>query len=297
MKVFVTGATGFIGQVTVEELVCHGHQVVGLARSDSSAENIKQAGAEVHRGDIEDIESLRAGAKAADGVVHLAFIHDFSDLVRSFAIDRTAIEAMVHAMVGTGKPMVIASGTMMLSKGKLGMEDDHAEEDTIFAERAKADELLKAMSKDNDIRGISIRLPPTVHGIGDKAYVPMLVSMARKNGCAIYIGNGSQRWSAVHRKDAAVLFRLALEKGAAGATYHGVSEEGVKVKDIVDIIGKHLQLPVVSQSDKEAEQTLGFIAQVVSADNPISSEKTRKELGWEPRQPHLLPDIEANYFS
>ncbi|KIY00259.1 uncharacterized protein Z520_03944 [Fonsecaea multimorphosa CBS 102226] len=300
MLVFVTGAPGFIGRATIEELHKHGHEVLGLARSDASAEKISKLGAQVHRGDLEDLESLRTGAKKADGVIHLAFIHDFSNYERAGAADRAAIEAMAEAMAGTGKPLVIASGTMLAVKGQLATEDAEPERGTPFAMRQESADLVVKLSKEKGIRGSIIRLPPTVHGKEDKGLIPMYIDGARKAGAVSIVGDGSNRWCAVHRQDAAVLFRLALEKGVPGGTYHAVAEQGVPWKDIANVVGKNLQLPVENKSSEEAMKTLGFLALVFGADNPASSEKTQRELGWDPRasgQPELLADLEANYFS
>jgi nucleoside-diphosphate-sugar epimerase len=297
MRVFVTGAAGFIGRAVVQELLKNGHQVLGLARSDASAEAITKAGAEPHRGDLEDIESLKSGAKAADGVIHLAFIHDFNNFARAAAVDRAAIAAMGEVMAGTGKPLVIASGTMGVLKGKLATEDTEVDRNTPFSDRGLSADLVYRLSKEKQIRGSVIRLTPTVHGVEDKGFIPMLINLARQKGFVTYIGDGSARWPAVHRLDAAVLFRLALEKGTAGATYHAVAEQGVPIKDIMTVIGKHLQLPVEGKPLNEAVEAIGFFAHVVGSDNPTSSEKTQRELGWHPTQPKLLADMEANYFS
>ncbi|CAF1095922.1 unnamed protein product [Adineta steineri] len=297
MRVFVTGAAGFIGRAVVQELINHGHQVLGLARSDASAEIITKAGGLPHRGDLEDLESLKSGARTADGVIHLAFEFDFNNMAKSTAMDRAAIEAMGEAMAGTGKPLVIASGTLFLPKGKLGTEDTEPDRNNPLSERGQSADLVCKLSKEKQIRGSVIRLSPTVHGKEDKGFIPMLINLARQKGFVTYIGDGSARWPAVHRLDAAVLFRLALEKGTAGGIYHGVAEQGVSMKDIMTLVGKHLQLPVQSKSMNEAVEAIGFFAHVIGSDNPVSSDKTQKELGWHPSQPKLLDDIEANYFS
>ncbi|KAL9611043.1 MAG: hypothetical protein Q9167_004290 [Letrouitia subvulpina] len=295
MRVFVTGAAGFIGRATTEELVKHGHQVLGLARSDANVEAIIKAGGEPHRGDLKDLDSLKRGAAASDGVVHLAFIHDFQDFGPSCAADRAAIEAMGEALAGTGKPLLISSGTLGLPKGELGTEDSRTERDNPpFTDRVLSSDLVQKLTKEKGIRGQVIRFPPTVHGVGDWGFVPQLAKIFREKGTAMYVGDGSVRWPAGHRSDAAVLIRLALEKGAAGATYHPIAEEGVAVKDIVTAIGKRLQLPVTSLTPEEAAEKLGFFA-FIMMDNPTSSEKTRKELGWQPTGPGLLADIEKNY--
>lgn len=297
MRVFVTGAAGFIGHATVQELVKNGHQVLGLVRNDAAAEKITKAGAEPHRGDLKDIESLKSGAKAADGVIHLAFIHDFQDFAGSCATDRAAIEAMGEELAGTGKPLLIASGTLSYPKGALATEDVEPERDHPMSVRVQSADLVHALSKEKKVRGSVICFAPTVHGAGDGGFIPQLINLSRQKGSVVYIGDGSARWPAVHRYDAAVLLRLALEKGTAGATYNAVAEQGVPMKEIMTMVGKHLQLPVEGQSAQDASGALGFFAHVIAMDNPVSSEKTRKELGWEPTQPGLLADMEANYFS
>ncbi|EXJ90950.1 hypothetical protein A1O1_04057 [Capronia coronata CBS 617.96] len=297
MRVFVTGAAGFIGRAVVQELLHNGHQVLGLARSDANAEILTKAGAEVHRGNLEDPESLKSGAHAADGVIHLAFIHDFSDFARATKVDREAIEAMGEAMAGTGKPLVIASGTLGVSNGKLATEDTEPARDDPMSIRYASADLVYALSKSKQVRGSVVRLSPVVHGVGDWGFVPMLIGMARKNGYAAYVDEGSARWPAVHKLDAAVLFRLALEKGTPGSTYHAVAEQGIPYKDIATVIGKHLQLPVESKPLSEATAAMGMMAHLTSMDAPTSSEKTQRELGWKPSQIGLLADMEANYFS
>ena len=295
MRVFVTGAAGFIGRVVIQELLKNGHQVLGLARSDANAEIITKAGAEVHRGDLKDIESLKRGAKAADGVIHLAFVHDFSDFAGASAVDRAAIEAMGEVFAGTGKPLVIASGTLNVSTGRLATEDTEPERNHPMAVRYESADLVYSLSKEKQVRGSVIRLAPTVHGIEDWGFVPMFINMARKNGSVTYVDDGSARWPAVHKLDAAVLFRLALERGTAGATYNAVAEL-VPVKDILMVIGKQLQMPVESKSLETATASMGMFASLTTLDTPTSSEKTQKDLDWKPSQLGLLADVEANYF-
>lgn len=297
MRVFVTGAAGFIGRAVVQELLNNGHQVLGLAHNDASAETIIKAGAEPHKGDLEDIESLKSGAKAADGVIHLAFIRNFSDFARVTAVDRAAIAAMGEVLAGTGKPLVIASGTMLAPKGKLATEDSKPEGSSPFSIRAQSADLVYTLSKENQVRGSVVRLPPSVHGAEDKGMIPRMINLARQNGFVVCVDDGSARWPTVHRLDAAVLFRFALEKGTAGATYNAVAEQGVPIKDITTVISKHLQLPVENKSLNEAVGAIGFLAYAVGSDNPTSSEKTQSDLGWHPTQPELLTDMEANYFS
>lgn len=297
MRVFITGAAGFIGKATVKELIQNGHQVLGLARSDASAATITKLGGEPHPGSLEDLESLKSGAKASDGVIHLAFIHNFQNLNHSAAVDRAAIEAMGETLAGTGKPLIIASGLLDLAEGRLATEDDKGDPKQALSDRFKADDIIAALSTDKQVRGMIMRFSPTVHGDNDWAFIPMFIKMAREKGKAVYIGDGSSRWPAVHRDDAAVLLRLALEKGRAGGVYHAVAEEGIPIKDIMGTIGKRLNLPVKGTSVEEATGVLGFFATLIAMDNPVSSEKTRKELGWTPTRPGLLEDVEANYFS
>ncbi|KEF53319.1 uncharacterized protein A1O9_10767 [Exophiala aquamarina CBS 119918] len=295
MRVFVTGGAGLIGRVLVKELLDHGHQVLGLSRSAANAEALTKAGAEVHQGDLEDLESLKSGARSTDGVIHLAFVHDFSDFARCVNIDRAAIGAMGEAMTGTGKPLIIASGTLAICNGKLATEDTDPERDNPMAIRYLSADLVYQLSKEKQVRGSVVRLAPVVHGTGDWGFVPMLIGIARKIGYAPYIGDGSERWPAVHKKDAAVVFRLALEKGAFGSTYNAVAEQAIPTKDIMTAIGKRFQLAVKSIPPNEAAETMGIMAHLLALDQPTSSEKTQKELGWKPSQIELLADIEANY--
>ncbi len=296
MRVFVTGAAGFNGSAVVKELLNSGHQVLGLARSDTSADTITKLGAEVQRGGLENLESLKAGAKTTDGTIHLAFSTDFGDFVKSTAIDRAAIQSMADVMAG--KPFIYTSGTLATVKGKLATEDMEADRDMgMLSERLKSEDLVHKLSEENQIRGSVVRLSPTVHGPGDIGFIPMLMGMAKKNGFVTYIADGSNRWPAVHVLDAAVLFRLALEKGSAGATYHAVAEQGIPIKTTMEAMGKGLEIPVESKAVEKAASAIGFVAYLLGLDDFVSSEKTQKELGWSPTQPGLIEDMEANYFS
>lgn len=296
MRVFVTGATGFIGTAVVNELISSGHQVLGLARSDASAKQLVAAGAEVQRGSLHDLDSLKHGAAACDGVIHCAFIHDFSDYAGACKADREAIETLGAALVGTGRPLVIASGTAgILAPGRLATEEDNGDPTPPNAARALSEVLALSMAS-RGVRSSAIRLPPTVHGEGDHGFVPLLISNARTKGFAAYIGDGLNRWPAVHRLDAAKLFRLALEKGSAGAKYHAVADEGVKIRDIAEVIGKRLNVPVVSQSPEEAAGNYGFLASVLAMDNYTSSKWTQEQLGWHPSQPALIPDLDSTHY-
>ncbi|ETN39889.1 uncharacterized protein HMPREF1541_06115 [Cyphellophora europaea CBS 101466] len=298
MKVFVTGAAGFIGRASVEELLKHGHTVLALARSDSSAETLRKLGAEVHRGDLEDLESLKAGAAASEGVLHLGFVHDFSRFAAVCQIDQNAIAAM-GSVLSPGQPLVIASGTLGLIEtdgpGDESTPDNRELGD--FSKRAESGDLVRRLSDEKGIRGMVIRFSPSVHGKGDGGFVAAIIQAARKSGKSVYIEGSDACWPEAHRLDTAALCRLALEKGKPGATYHGIAEQGVPVKDLAELIGRKLELPVEAVSFQEAQQSLGFFAMVMSRKNPVSSEKTQQELGWKPTQPGWLEDVEENYFT
>ncbi len=295
MRIFLTGATGFIGSSLVPELINAGHEVVGLARSDASAKSLAAAGAQVHRGSIEDLDSLRSGASAADGVIHTAFNHDFSKWAENCENDRLAIEALGSALAGSNRPLVITSGTGLVTRadGRPAAEDDAP---TSTVPRIKSEEAANAMAT----RGVNVsvvRLPPSVHGDGDHGFVPTLIRIAREKRAAAYVGEGRNRWPAVHRLDAAHLFRLVIENGAAGERYHGVGEEGVPFRDIATVIGQRLNVPVVSKTPEEAAEHFGFFAHFAALDTPASSEKTQKELGWRPTHVGLIADLErGSYF-
>jgi len=294
MRVFVTGASGWIGSVVVPELLKHGHTVLGLARSDASAAAITAAGAEVIRGDITTFDVLKEGAASCDGVIHLAFVHDFSDYAGSCAKDAAAIQAMASVLEGTGKPLVITGGTLMLPLGRLATEDDGPNLAGPGAARGQTEVMAIALA-DKGIRVSTVRLPPTVHGAGDHGFVPAIVAKAKATGVAAYVGNGSNRWPAVHRIDAAVLYRLALEKAPAGTRVHAAESEGIAFKDIAEAIGKKHGLKVESVTAAEAPKYFEWLAHFVQGDNPISSVLTRERFGWAPTQIGLLEDIEKNY--
>ena len=271
MRIFVTGATGFVGSAVVRELIDARHKVLGLARSDASAKSLAAAGADVHRGSLEDLESLRSGAAAVDRVIHTAFIHDFSKYKENCEIDRRAIEALGSALVGSDRPLIVTSVT--------------APEEAAAAVAAQG------------VLASVVRLPPSVHGEGDRGFVPILINIAREKNVSAYIGDGLNRWPAVHRLDAARLFRLALEKCAARANYHGVAEEGVPFREIAEVIGRRLNVPVVSKSPEEANKHFDWFAHFAALDNPTSSERTRTLLGWKLKQPGLISDLgSGRYF-
>ncbi len=295
MRVFVTGATGFIGSATVAELLGAGHEVVGLARSDASAEALVGAGAEVHRGDLEDLDSLRRGAAAADGVIHTAFIHDFSAIDSAGRTDLRAIEALGDELAGSGRPLVMTSGIGLLAPGRVATENGMPDPASRASHRSASEVAALALAE-RGVRSAIVRFPPTVHGEGDHGFVPMLIDGARTRGVAAYVGDGANRWSAVHRLDAARLFRLAVESAMAGSVLHGVAEEGVPTREIAEAIGRHLGVPTRSITPDEAVEHLGFIGVFFGADVRASSALTRERMGWEPEQPGLIADLDAGHY-
>src|SRR5216683_4686191 len=280
MRVFVTGASGFIGSAIVRELIDAGHKVLGLARSEAAAAHIAAAGADVHRGSLEDLESLRGGAVAADGVIHTAFIHDFSNYAPAAETDRRAIETLGAALTGSNRSLVVTSGTLLLQRqGPLAKEQDAP----IPSFPRKSEQAATMASR--DVRVCVLRLPPSVHGDGDHGFVPALIKLARENGNSAYVGDGLNRWPAVHRLDAAHLYRLILEQGGAGATYYGGADEGIPSRVIAEAICRGLNLPVVSKSREAAAGHFGWIARFLGIDGPASSAQTQQRLGWHPVQP------------
>jgi len=293
MRVFVTGASGFIGSAVVKELIANGHEVLGLARSDASAAKIAATGADVHRGAIEDLDSLKSGAAISDGIIHTAFIHDFSNFKENCEKDRQAIEAMGSVLEGSGRPLIISSGIGLLATGRLAVEQDRP---AATIPRVASEEAAAAVAA-RGVRVSAMRLPPSVHGEGDHGFIPIIINLAREKGVSAYIGDGNNRWPSVHRLDAAAAFRLALEKGAQQPHYHAVDDEGVPTKNIAELIGRHLNLPVVSKSPEEAATHFGWMGHFFAFDVPASSKQTRDWLGWRPTHSSLLADLdESHYF-
>ena len=296
MRVFLTGATGFIGTAIVSELQGAGHEVLGLARNHAKAADLARVGVEAHLGDLDDLESLAAGAVASDGVIHTAFGHDFSKYQEAGETDRAAVEAIGRALEGSGKPLVITSGTTIVATGRVVTEDEVAREDAPSGVRAPSEHVLAAASG-LGVRGVAVRLPPSVHDEGDSGFIPALIGVARAKGVSAYLGDGMNRWPTVHRLDAARLFRLALEKAPAGAL-HGAAEEGIAMRKIAEAIGEGLGVPVQSISAEEAERHFDWMAMFVGVDNPTSSAVTRDLTGWDPQRPGLLADMrQSGYFA
>jgi nucleoside-diphosphate-sugar epimerase len=290
MRVFVTGGSGWIGSAVVPELIGAGHEVLGLARSDSSAAAIAAAGAAVLRGDLDDLESLRTGAANSDGVIHLAFTHDFSNIEASVGADRRAIETMGTALEGSGKALVIASGTPALP-GRIATERDEAAPGSLVAGRMENARVALGLAT-RGVRSCVMGLPRTVHGDGDHGFIAILVAIARDKGVSGYVGDGSSRWPAVHVLDAAHLFRLAVERAPAGSRLHAVGDEGVPTRDIAAVIGRHLNLPTASAPP----QDFGFLGQILAIDQPASSALTSELMGWHPVQPGLIEDLDKGHY-
>ena len=299
MRVFLTGATGFIGTAVVRELIDAGHQVLGLARSDAGAKSLIAAGAnvKVHRGDVEDLDSLRSGVAASDGVIHTAFVHDFARFKEVCEIDRRALEALGAALSGSDRPLIVTSGTAAaFTPGRLTTEEDapNSPIPRVASEQAAASVAAKGVR-------VSVMRLPQVHDPVKQGLITYMIAVAREKGVSAYVGDGINRWPAVHLRDASRLYRLALEKGAekgaAGACYNAVAEEGVPLREIAEAIGRGLKVPVVSKSPEEAGEHFGWLGFFVGADVPASSALTQQRLGWRPTGPGLISDLDQmGYF-
>jgi nucleoside-diphosphate-sugar epimerase len=291
MRVLVTGATGYVGTAVINELVGAGHSVLGVARSDEGAQALSARGIAVHRGDLTEPKTLADAARVCDGVVHTAFIHDFSRFAENTEIERVAVEAVLDALAGSDKPFVVSSGLLMTRPGQLLTETDAGAD---FGRAATENLVVAAAGR--GVRTAAIRLSPTVHSKDDRGFTPRLIDIARQSGVAAYIGDGANRWPAVHRLDAARLYRLALEKGSPGARYHAVADGGIPTRQIAEAIGRHLNLPVQSLPAEKAGEHFGFLGTFFALDAPTSADATRAELGWTPREPGLLAGLATDAY-
>jgi nucleoside-diphosphate-sugar epimerase len=319
MRVFVTGATGFIGFAVVKELIAAGHQVIGLARSEASGKKLLDAGAQVQIGNVEDLDALRRAASRSEGAIHTAFYHKISHIpfgirmgvflggapggifqrfiTAAVSADRRAIETIASALPGKGSPLVATFGTLAMRPGVLAVEDDTYDHDpsSFGLMRARNEDLLQEWAS-RGLRTSAIRLAPVVHGPGAYGLISRLIPAARKNKESAYVGDGSNRWPAVHQLDAARLYRLALESGPAGGTYHGVAEEGITLREIAEVLGQRLRVPAASIPAGQAARRFSFLAAAVSFDNPASSQLTQQRLGWRPKEIGLLADLAQSEY-
>lgn len=294
MRIFVTGATGFIGSAVVAELIGAGHEVVGLARSDRGAAALAQAGAGVFRGSLEDLEGLRSAAASCDGVIHTAYIHDFSQMQMAAETDRRAVEALGAALEGSGRPLVVTTGTALIRPGEAATEDERPDPGE-GAHPRLASELAALDLASRGVRTSIVRPGVSVHGEGDHGFVPVLIEIARAKGASGYVGDGVNRWPAVHRLDAARLYRLALEGAAAGTTWHAVAES-VPTREIAEVIARHLDVPAVSVPPGDAAAHFGWMGVFFGIDAPASSALTQQRLGWKPTHAGLVEDLEQGHY-
>jgi nucleoside-diphosphate-sugar epimerase len=295
MRVFITGGSGFIGSAVIPELMKAGHQVLGLARSDASAKALAVAGVEVLRGELNDVDVLRAGATKSEGVIHLGYNHDFSRMEDAARTDLRAIETFGAVLENTNRPLVVAAGTIGIAPGRLLTERDEPDPKHVAHPRMASVTATQALAK-RGVRTSLARFSPTVHGEGDHGFVARLVEIAREKGVSAYIGDGANRWPGVHRLDAAQLCRLALEKAPPGSNLHAVADEGVAIRDVATVIGKHLKLPVVSITPEKAADHFGWLGRFLAFDSPASNALTRELLGWQPTHPGLLADLDQGHY-
>jgi nucleoside-diphosphate-sugar epimerase len=293
MRVFLTGASGFVGSAVARELISAGHQVVGVVRSASSAKDLTEAGGEPFMGNLDDIDGLKRGAAAADAVIHTAFIHDFNNFAAAAAVDKQVIEAFGDVLAGSNRPLICTGGLLGIkpSHGSLITEDD------VSTSPVRLSEAVTIAQTDLGVKTSVIRLAPSVHGPGDHiGFVPTLIAIAREKGVSAYIGDGTNQWPAVHRLDVARLYRLVLENGKAGSRYNGTAETGIPIRQLAELIGDHLNLPVVSIAPDEAARHFGWMALFAGMNSPASNQKTREQLGWTPSGSTLFDDMKAGFY-